>query len=87
MDRTEAVWVHRERIELDRRALALREAADSVKFDFKREEEDSRPVYERVTEAAMYYYDFLCNPPIIPPNPPQDMRNNLVRRNDGSPAE
>lgn len=66
------------RFELDARALALKFATEQVRFAF---DKDKPPVHETTLEAARAYYDFLSTPPY---SPPQDMRNNLVRRDDGS---
>ncbi len=65
---TEQLQVERdraaERLELDRRALAIQYAKDTVKIDFRTDKEPNPPPeYERVLETARAYYTFLLHGP------------------------
>lgn len=53
----------KERLELDRRALAIQYAKDTVKIDFRTDKDpNSPPEHERVLETARAYYAFLTTP-------------------------
>jgi hypothetical protein len=52
------------RLELDRRALAIQYAKDTVKIDFRTDKDPNPPPeHERVLEAARAYHDFLTDRP------------------------
>lgn len=54
----------KQRLELDRRALAIQYAKDAVKFDFRTDKDPNpTPQHELVLEAAEAYYGFLMNGP------------------------
>lgn len=55
-----------DRLELDRRALAIQYAKDTVEFDFRTDKDpDPPPKYERVLESARAYYAFLTDGPSV----------------------
>ena len=54
----------KERLELDRRALAIQYAKDAARIDFRTDKDPNPPPeHERVLEAAHAYYAFLANGP------------------------
>lgn len=54
----------RERLELDRRALAIQYAKDTVKIDFRTDKDPNPPPeHERVLATARAYYAFLSDGP------------------------
>jgi len=60
----EKLALDRERLYLDRRAIALKDAVETVRLTLTK---DERPDHERVLEAARAYYEFLAGG-----NGPQD---------------
>jgi hypothetical protein len=58
--------LHRERLELDRRALAIQYAKDAARIDFRTDKDPNPPPeHERVLEAARAYYAFLSDGPSV----------------------
>lgn len=60
------VEIRQERLELDRRALAIQYAKDTIKIDFRTNTDPDRPAeHERVLETARAYYAFLADGPSV----------------------
>lgn len=60
------VEIRKERLELDRRALAIQYAKDTVKFDLRTDKNPNPPPeHEGVLEAARAYYAFLTDGPSV----------------------
>ena len=56
--------ISKERLELDRRALAIQYAKDTARLDFRTDKDPNPPPqHERVLEAAEAYYGFLLHGP------------------------
>ena len=56
--------IAKDRLELDRRALAIQYAKDTVRLDFRTDKDPNPPPeHERVLETARAYYAFLTDGP------------------------